>query len=287
MTVSDIAASDTAVRSGRIGRTAVEALAGLLDLPAGPILAAGVLPPMWHCAQLPDIRAQADLGPDGHPLAGVPSPPGPGLRRMFAGGRAVHLAPLRIGEPAVRRTAVISRAEKQGKSGPLTFVTVRNTFEQDGRAVVVDEQDIVYRPAAAAAGPAGDGGSRRPAWPGHPGPAGTGAEPGLTVDPVVLFRFSALTANSHRIHYDRPYAATEGYPDLLVHGPLQVLVMAESLRHAGVALAGRRFEYRLQSPAVGPQRLTARLAVNERGEQTAVLTGSVSGAVATARVGEP
>ena len=95
------------------------------------------------------------------------------------------------------------------------------------------------------------------------------------------------TANSHRIHYDRPYAATEGYQDLLVHGPLQVLVMAESLRHAGVRLAGRRFEYRLQSPAVGPQRLTAQLAVNERGEQTVVLTGSVSGSVATARVGEP
>ncbi len=103
---------------------------------------------------------------------------------------------------------------------------------------MVDEQDIVYRPPAAAAVPAGDGGPARPVRPGHPGPAGTGAEPGLTVDPIVLFRFSALTANSHRIHYDRPYAATEGYPDLLVHGPLQVLVMAESLRHAGSGWPG-------------------------------------------------
>jgi 3-methylfumaryl-CoA hydratase len=278
---------DTAARAGRIGRTAVEALAGLLDIPAGPILAAGVLPPMWHCAQLPDIRAQAELGPDGHPLGGVPSPPRPGMRRMFAGGRAAHLAPLRIGEPAARRTTVVNRAEKQGKSGPLTFVTVRNTYEQDGQAAVVDEQDIVYRPPAGDPVPAGTGGSSGLEPPGNPRLAGRGAVRGLTVDPVVLFRFSALTVNSHRIHYDRPYAATEGYPDLLVHGPLQVLVMAEALRAAGVRLAGRLFEYRLQSPAVGPQQLTARLAVNERGEDTVVLAGSVSGSVATARVCEP
>lgn len=284
--------SDTAVRSGRIGRTAVEALAGLLDIPAEPILAAGVLPPMWHYAQLPDIRAQAELGQDGHPLAGVPASPRPGMRRMFAGGRAAYLAPLRIGEPAVRRTTVVDRVDKQGKSGPLTFVTVRHTFEQDGQAAVVDDQDIVYRPPVAAPVPARDGGPSRPVPPGLPGPAGTApagtpAGPGFTVDPVVLFRFSALTANSHRIHYDRPYAATEGYQDLLVHGPLQALVMAESLRRAGVRLAGRLFEYRLQSPAVGPQRLTAQLARNERGEDTVVLEGSVSGPVATATVREP
>ena len=206
---------------------------------------------------------------------------------MFAGGRAAHLAPLRIGEPAVRRTTVINRTDKQGKSGPLTFVTVRNTFEQDGQAAVVDEQDIVYRPPAGDPVPVGNGGSSGLVPPGHPASAGPGAVPGFTVDSVVLFRFSALTANSHRIHYDRPYAATEGYPDLLVQGPLQVLVMAESLRGAGVRLAGRLFEYRLHSPVAGPQRLTAQLAVNERGEDTVVLAGSVSGPVATARVREP
>jgi 3-methylfumaryl-CoA hydratase len=141
-------ASDTAVRAGRISGTAAAALAGLLGIPAGTILDAGELPPMWHCAQLPDVWPQSGLGPDGHPLAGIPAAPRPGMRRMFAGGRAVHLAPLRIGASAVRRTEVVSRAGKQGRSGPLTFVTVRHTFEQDGRVAVVDDQDIVYRPPA-------------------------------------------------------------------------------------------------------------------------------------------
>jgi 3-methylfumaryl-CoA hydratase len=122
---------------------------------------------------------------------------------------------------------------------------------------------------------------------------------------VLLFRFSALTFNAHRIHYDRPYAAAEGYADLVIHGPLQVLAMAECLRRAGVSLAGRRFEYRLQAPAVGPQRLTAQRAAGNRGEEgaagdhegersvgdpgaeTVVLAGSVSGPVARAWVGEP
>jgi 3-methylfumaryl-CoA hydratase len=280
-------ASDTAVRAGWISRTAVEGLAGLLGLPDRTILDVGELPPMWHCAQLPDVWPQSELGPDGHPLAGIPRAPRPGMRRMFAGGRAVHLVPLRIGASAVRRTEVVSRAEKQGRSGPLTFVTVRHTFEQDGQVAVVDDQDIVYRPPASGQAPA-DGYIPSPtSLPPQPGSAGPEAGSSLAVDPVVLFRFSALTFNAHRIHYDRPYAATEGYRDLLIHGPLQVLAMAECLRRAGVSLAGRRFEYRLQAPAVGPQRLTAQRVAGDCGEETAVLVGSVSGPVAKAWVGEP
>ena len=278
-------ASDTAARVGWISRTAVETLAGLLGIPARTILDAGELPPMWHCAQLPDVWSQPELGPDGHPLAGVPSAPRPGMRRMFAGGRAVHLAPLRIGATAVRRTEVVSRAEKQGRSGPLTFVTVRHTFEQDGRVAVVDDQDIVYRPPASGRAPADSRIPSPTSLPPQPELAGPEAGLSLTVDPVVLFRFSALTFNAHRIHYDRPYAATEGYRDLLVHGPLQVLAMAECLRCAGVSLARQRFEYRLQAPAVGPQRLTAQRAAGDSGEDTVVLVGSVSGPVARAWVG--
>jgi 3-methylfumaryl-CoA hydratase len=279
-----MSASESAARSGCISRASAEALAGLLGTPAAPVLAAGELPPMWHCAQLPDIWPQSELAPDGHPLAGVPAPPRLGMRRMFAGGRARHLAPLRIGAHAVRRTGVVSRVEKQGRSGALTFITVRHTIEQDGRTAVVDDQDIVYRPPATGQTVADGGSPSQPQFDDHHIPD---TAPGLTVDPVLLFRFSALTFNAHRIHYDRPYALTEGYPDLLVHGPLQVLVMAEYLRGAGVDLTGRTFEYRLQAPAVGPQRLTVQRTTGGRGEHSVVLSGSVSGPVATALVEVP
>ena len=243
------------------------------------------MPSLGHWALFLPATPAWEIGEDGHPKRGGLLPPIDLPRRMFAGGRAVHLAPLRIGATAVRRTEVVSRAEKQGRSGPLTFVTVRHTFEQDGRVAVVDDQDIVYRPPASGRAPADSRIPSPTSLPPQPELAGPEAGLSLTVDPVVLFRFSALTFNAHRIHYDRPYAATEGYRDLLVHGPLQVLAMAECLRCAGVSLARQRFEYRLQAPAVGPQRLTAQRAAGDSGEDTVVLVGSVSGPVARAWVG--
>ena len=125
-----------------------QALAALLDIDA-PAMAAG-LPALWHWIYLLERRKQADLGPDGHPTSGIPAPPGPGRLRMFAGGRVLMLTPLRFGEPATRTTRVVSTAEKEGRSGRLTFVTVRTNIEQDGAQAVVDEQDIVYREATAA-----------------------------------------------------------------------------------------------------------------------------------------
>lgn len=271
-----MSADGPAVRSGVVSPAGVEALAGLLGVAAEELLAGGVVPPMWHCAQLPDLWPQHDLGADGHPREGVPTPPGPGLRRMFAGGRAVHHAPLRLGVPATRTSEVIQVREKSGRSGDLTFVTVRHTFEQEGRRAVVDEQDIVYRSTAPA--PLAD---RRPAEPDAPS-AGTGCDGvRLEVDPVVLFRFSAATHNAHRIHYDRPYAATEGYPDLVIHGPLQVVLMAEVFRRRKHDMSGHTFAYRLAAPAIGGQTLVAAPA----GDGGSVIcTGSRSGRVASARL---
>jgi 3-methylfumaryl-CoA hydratase len=225
------------VRAGRIDPYAVEALAGLLGRPVP-----AMLPPMWHVAQLLDAPAQADLGPDGHPLHGLPAPPGPGMRRMFAGGRATHRRPLVVGEEAERTSCVVSSEEKEGRSGPLMFVTVRHEVRQHGDLAVVDEHDIVYRP---------DPGTTAllPATQGDQDPDGRVFD----VDPVVLFRFSALTYNAHRIHYDRDHAAREGYADLVVHGPLQVLLMADELD-----AQGRTMAYRLVAPAIGPQRLVVR-----------------------------
>ena len=236
-------------RDGRIVREEViapepiEALAGLLDTDVpgdGP--EGGEVPELWHLVLLLERRPTRDLGPDGHPTSGIPAPPGPGMRRMFAGGRVDTHRRLRIGEPATRTTWIADEVEKQGRTGPLRFVTVRHELSQRDAVAVVEEQDIVYR------APGG-------ALPSAPGEGLPDREPSLTleVDERLLFRFSALTYNAHRIHYDRGWCRQEGYDDLVVHGPLQALMMGELARRNGVPLLGRRFGYRLLSPMVGPQ----------------------------------
>jgi 3-methylfumaryl-CoA hydratase len=212
------------------------ALAALLGVPV-PDLDLG-LPALWHWVHLLDRPAQSDLGPDGHPVTGtVPAPPAPGRRRMWAGGRVSVLGPLRCGEPATRHSGVLSTTDKQGRTGALTFVTVGHRVSQRGRVVVDERQDIVYREAVPLP-PVADG----PVQPVEEG------EWVVDVTPTLLFRFSALTYNAHRIHYDRDYARdVEGYPGLLTHGPLQALAMAEAARARGLGGACT-FDYRLVSP---------------------------------------
>ena len=190
------------------------------------------LPLLWHWIYLIDRPAQADLGPDGHPVRGtLPAPPGPGRRRMWAGGRVRTRGPLRAGSPATKRTSVLSVTEKQGRSGHLTFVTVGHQISQDGQLVIDEEQDIVYREAVTvpAPAPAAEAAfAEEPAGEPPLVPPGDG-EWEIEVSPTLLFRFSALTYNAHRIHYDRDYCrGVEGYPGLLTHGPLQALAMAEA-----------------------------------------------------------
>jgi 3-methylfumaryl-CoA hydratase len=240
-----------------------EALAGLLGVTGSSF---GEMPLLWHWVYLLDRPPTAALGPDGHQVhGGMPVPPGPGLRRMFAGGRVQRHGALKVGTEATRRTWQASAAVKQGRTGPLHFVTVRTEISQGGAVVVSEEQDLVYRePAdgapAVAAGPAGVG-------PAGAGPAGAGSAPvaagppvpagpgdwTVAVDPVLLFRYSALTYNAHRIHYDRDYARSEGYPGLLVHGPLQALLMAELARRPGRPVS--EYAYRLVSPLYDGQGL--------------------------------
>ncbi|WP_347351839.1 mesaconyl-C4 CoA hydratase [Intrasporangium sp.] len=232
--------SEQVVRSAVITAEPAEALAALLDIdpPAGH-----EVPPMWHTCYLLEHPATRDLGPDGHATSGIPAPPGPGLRRMFAGGRVETRYLLHHG-PATRTTRVVGRVAKQGRTGPLTFLTVRHEYAQDGRIAVVDENDLVYRgPSQSSLTSNGDEGL----------PSGREAHLALDVDEALLFRFSALTYNGHRIHYDRQWCRHEGYDDLVVHGPLQALMMGELLRRNGVDLLGRRLEYRLVSPMIGPQ----------------------------------
>ena len=227
-----------------------EALAGLLGVEPPR----ETLPALWHIVYLLERPRQSDLGLDGHPRSGIPAPPGPGFARMFAGGRVTTRRPLRFGLPATRKTWLASSEPKTGRSGLLTFATVRSTLEQDGVVAIVEESDIVYRAA----------GSRsvtpRPAaQAGTPQSIGERIVAAVEIDanPALLFRFSALTYNAHRIHYDRDFAISEGHPDLLVHGPLQALLMTEALRRAGVSFQDVQFSYRLVAPALARQRITA------------------------------
>jgi 3-methylfumaryl-CoA hydratase len=228
-----------------------EALTRLLALDL-PLLETDGLPLLWHWVYLLDRPRQADLGTDGHPArGGIPAPPGPGRRRMAAGGRVTKLGPLIVGAAATRRTEIVSSTDKQGRTGRLTFVVVRHTLRQDGDVKVVEQQDIVYRDAEGAAHPADPAEDAVTPVPLEAG------EWSLPVDPTLLFRFSALTYNAHRIHYDRDYSRdVEGYPGLVTHGPLQALAMAESVRRTGAATTA--IEYRVVSPLFDHQGLVAR-----------------------------
>lgn len=248
-------------------REPAEGLAATLDLQSP----AGVLPPLWHWVYLLERTPQRGLGADGHALAGVPHPPGPGYRRMFGGGRVTTHALLRLGEPASRRTELVSSREKQGRSGPLVIATVRSEFVQGGVTAIVDESDIVYRAPGEESLPArGEPGFPR-AGSGAATSAGAGPTPNaeptpdtdapggaawsLVADEALLFRFSALTFNAHRIHYDLPFCEREGYDGLVIHGPLQALLMGELMRREGVELVGRTFAYRFVAPLTGVQRI--------------------------------
>lgn len=236
-----------------------EALAGLLDVPLPDVEREG-LPLLWHWLYLLERPAQADLGPDGHPSRGVPA----GRRRMWAGGRVRTHGVLRCGEPATKHTEVLSVQEKQGRSGPLTFVAVGHQVVQHGRVLIDEIQDIVYRKPGVTP-PTEDG-------PVVPMAAGEWA---IDVSPTLLFRFSALTYNAHLIHYDRDYARAEGYPGLVTHGPLQALAMAEAARARGRT---GDFDYRLVAPLFDHQGMVVRAdgattGVRDRyGRQTAIGT---------------
>lgn len=249
-------------RIERLAREPAVALANLLetDVPTAE------LPPLWHLVYFIEWPHQSDLGPDGHAYHGLPPSPGSGWRRMFAGGRVDTHGLLRFDDPATRTSAIVSTTEKAGRSGPLRFVTVRHEYAQAGEGVLVVEDDVVYRPAVA---------SSLSAHTADPVPGGDTL---LTIDvePTTLFRFSALTYNAHRIHYDRGWCAHEGYAGLVVHGPLQVLLMAEALRRDGVSLVGNRLSYRLVSPLVGEQRISVRRRSSDEGLEVVGEAGVVT-----------
>ncbi|MFC9974345.1 MaoC family dehydratase N-terminal domain-containing protein [Spirillospora sp. NPDC127200] len=250
----------------RIDAAPSGALAGLLGVEPPE----KELPPLWHWLHFLDRPAQHELGPDGHPLAGHFLPPVPDRRRMFAGGRYLVREPLRIGDEVTRRSELASTAVKTGRSGEMAFVTVRHTFLRDGAAIAVEEQDLVYRSGDPAA---------RPEPPSFEPPRAD--EPwtlAMTADPVLLFRFSALTYNAHRIHYDEAYATgVEGHPGLVVHGPLLALLCLELPRRAGHAVT--ELAFRARRPVYAGQPFVA--AGSEDGELAIRAPGGVTAMTAT------
>ncbi|MGX5849182.1 FAS1-like dehydratase domain-containing protein [Mesorhizobium sp. PL10] len=205
-------------------------------------------PPGLHWCLTPDNADARELGPDGHPAKGGFLPPVPLPRRMWASSDTRFLAPIRNGDIIRHRSTISAIEDKQGRSGRLIFVTVRHEFANADGLVIEEDQSIVYRGAEdGAAAPA-------PAQPAGPRLA-TSHERIVDVDPVLLFRYSALTFNAHRIHYDAPYATrVEHYAGLVIHGPLQ----ATLLMNFAAIIAGkppRRFSFRGVRPAIGPQTL--------------------------------
>jgi 3-methylfumaryl-CoA hydratase len=176
-----------------------------------------------HWCLAPPAAKMSDLGPDGHPATGGFLPPVPLPRRMWAGSTLRFADALRIGDVVERRSRIVNVVVKQGRSGRLCFVTIDHAFSTARGPAISERQDIVYREF----GPK-DAPSATQVEPQPPVPAESGWHRDMTVDPVLLFRYSALTFNGHRIHFDRGYATgTEGYRGLVVHGPLQATFLLE------------------------------------------------------------
>jgi 3-methylfumaryl-CoA hydratase len=208
---------------------AVHRLSATLDRDDPFPRAGDVLPIGWHSILFPRIVRHAQIGRDGHPERGDFLPPVPLPRRMFAGKRIRIHAPLLVGDEVRRESTIESVTPKLGRSGQMVFVTVRTDIFSPRGLAVTEEQDIVYRSEP-------DPGAPRPEPQRAPGRAVWSRA--VTPDPVLLFRYSALTFNGHRIHYDHPYVTkVEGYPDLVMNGGLTTLLTFELARtHASTPL---------------------------------------------------
>lgn len=217
----------------------VEALAATLDLESVPG-DTGTVPPGWHWLFFNPFVRRSHLGPDGHPKRGGFLPDVKLPRRMWAGGRLVYHAPLPVGPTVARTSEIANVAVKNGSAGTLVFVTVRHTIAHDGAVCIEEEQDIVYRDA-----PAPGAAKSRPA----PAPESAEWSEPVQPDPMLLFRYSALTSNGHRIHYDQRYVREEeGYPDLVVHGPLIATLLHGLATRSRPQQPLSRFEFRAMAP---------------------------------------
>ncbi len=243
-------------------------MAATLGLPQDALVDGAALPPLWHWLYFLEGLPGSELGRDGHPARGGFLPPVPLPNRMWAGGRLEFHAPLALGSSVRKRSAVSSIEHKRGRSGDLVFVTVRHVLLDGDQVAITEDHDIVYKqpsppgaaPAACAAGP----------QPSH-------SEP-FEATSTMLFRYSALTFNGHRIHYDLDYCRNvEGYANLVIHGPLQATLLAGLAARLGPKPL-RHFHYRGLRPSVLGMSLTVNAVAATDGLSlwTAQPDGSVS-----------
>ena len=221
-----------------LSATPVMALNAMLDRPAALVPSGTLLPPLWHWLYFLPMFRQSEIGPDGHAKRGDFLPPVPLPRRMWAGSQFEFHAPLRVGDAVARTSTIDDVTSKEGRSGKLVFVRVRHELRCNGAVepALVEFHDIVYREAK---------------QPGDVDPPPLAAPTGalwqreIVPDDVLLFRYSALTFNGHRIHYDRRYVTqVEGYPGLVVHGPLIATLLLDLLHRQapGAEVATFRFK---------------------------------------------
>lgn len=225
------------------------------------------LPPAWHWLYFFDAFRASQLGPDGHTRLGITLPEFPLPRRMWAGGNIEWVKPVFLGVPASRETTITSIEEKQGRTGSLIFVTLKHVVFQSGQMCISEEQNIVYREAAVSSAAV------------TPERAKTDSDfhHQWTLGSTELFRYSALTFNGHKIHYDSDYARDgEGYSNVVVHGPLLATLMLDLALQNGRTM--NRFSYRAISPICLPEGVSVHGKAEASGTQlwVASSTGALS-----------
>ena len=229
-----------------VGATPVVALAAMLDHPAQPVEPGNVLPPLWHWLYFLPLHRQSQIGPDGHARRGGFLPPVPLPRRMWAASSFEFRSPVRVGDRISRTSIIDGVTTKHGRSGKLVFVKLRHELRCNDapEPALLEHQEIVYREAKR---------------PGDVEPPPLGAPTGapwqreIVPDEVLLFRYSALTFNGHRIHYDHKYATeVEGYPGLVVHGPLIATLLMDLLRRQMPAAEVAAFRFKAVRPTFNP-----------------------------------
>jgi len=233
-----IGRSETA--HGVANATSSDILNATLDRDDAPFQPGDALPPAWHWMYFPELVKLSDTGPDGHLAKGGFMPPVPLPRRMWAGTKMTFHQPLRAGEAITRVSTISDVTSKDGRSGALCFVTVKHEISGPNGLATTDEHLTVYRapaePGAAAPKP-------------QPAPADVDWSRTIHPTPVMLFRYSALTMNSHRIHYDRSYVTeVENYPGLLVHGNLTATLLLDLFRREMPDATLKTFNLRAISP---------------------------------------
>jgi len=217
-----------------------DAMAATLDRDDPPLRDGDPIPPGWHQFYIREVVKLADTAADGHPKRGGFVPPIPLPRRMWAGTKSTFHRPVRVGERLRKTTTIEAVTPKTGKTGRLVFLTLKHEIESGGELAVTEIQESVYREAAKP-------GAAPPVPP--PAPGAAVWKRTIHPTPVLLFRFSALTMNSHRIHYDRAYVTeVEKYPGLLVHGPLTHTLLLDLFRRENPGATLETFAVRAVSP---------------------------------------